>query len=47
MQNDDDYLPTVMTCQNYLKLPNYSDIKILKLKLLFSMDEGANSFHLS
>ena len=24
---DDDYLPSVMTCANYLKLPNYSSEK--------------------
>jgi E3 ubiquitin-protein ligase TRIP12 len=43
----DDYLPTVMTCQNYLKIPSYSNVKVLKQKLYLAMDEGANAFHLS
>ena len=30
LENPDDYLPTVMTCQNYLKIPVYSDIRCLK-----------------
>ncbi|ESO10816.1 hypothetical protein HELRODRAFT_72266 [Helobdella robusta] len=45
--NADDYLPSVMTCANYLKLPNYSSSEILKEKLLFAMNEGKLSFHLS
>lgn len=45
--SDDDYLPSVMTCANYLKLPNYSSQEIMKTKLLQAMDEGAGSFHLS
>ena len=43
----DDYLPTVMTCQNYLKLPEYSNYDILERKLLFAMNEGLNEFNLS
>ena len=43
----DDYLPTVMTCQNYLKLPEYSNYNILKQKILLAMKEGCNEFNLS
>ncbi len=47
LENPDDYLPTVMTCQNYLKIPVYSSINILKEKLYLAMNEGSNAFHLS
>lgn len=43
----DDYLPSVMTCVNYLKLPNYSSKESLKEKLRVAMIEGVGSFHLS
>ena len=43
----DDYLPTVMTCQNYLKLPEYSSYEILENKLLLAMKEGSKEFSLS
>lgn len=43
----DDFLPTVMTCQNYLKLPEYSSYDILKEKITKAMNEGTNEFHLS
>jgi E3 ubiquitin-protein ligase TRIP12 len=46
-ENPDDYLPTVMTCQNFLKIPEYSNIVVLKEKLLLAMNEGGNAFHLS
>jgi len=46
-ENPDDYLPTVMTCQNFLKIPQYSSLNILKEKLLLAMEEGSNAFHLS
>jgi E3 ubiquitin-protein ligase TRIP12 len=45
--NPDDFLPTVMTCQNYLKIPEYSSFEILKDKLNLAMNEGSNEFHLS
>ena len=32
-----------MTCQNYLKIPVYSDIRVLKEKLFFAMYEGGNT----
>ncbi|RWS30969.1 E3 ubiquitin-protein ligase TRIP12-like isoform X1 [Leptotrombidium deliense] len=46
-ENPDDYLPSVMTCVNYLKLPDYSDIKIMREKLRIAANEGQHSFHLS
>ena len=45
--NPDDYLPTVMTCQNYLKIPEYSSYKIFENKMLLAMKEGCNEFNLS
>ncbi|KAI0091468.1 hypothetical protein BDY19DRAFT_983799 [Irpex rosettiformis] len=43
----DDYLPSVMTCVNYLKLPDYSTKAVMKERLLTAMQEGVGSFHLS
>jgi len=43
----DDYLPSVMTCVNYLKLPDYSCKEVMKQKLRVAMLEGTGSFHLS
>jgi E3 ubiquitin-protein ligase TRIP12 len=43
----DDYLPSVMTCVNYLKLPDYSDQEILKERLNVAIREGQGAFHLS
>ncbi|KAI9151949.1 putative ubiquitin fusion degradation protein C12B10.01c [Paramyrothecium foliicola] len=43
----DDYLPSVMTCVNYLKLPDYSTIKIMKKQLFTAVKEGQGAFHLS
>lgn len=40
-------LPTVMTCANYLKLPKYSTMQILKAKLKMAIHEGRGSFLLS
>ena len=45
--NVDDYLPSVMTCVNYLKVPDYSDFKKMKIRFDYAMNEGKNSFHLS
>lgn len=44
---DNDYLPSVMTCANYLKLPNYSSPEIMKQRLLQAANEGAGAFLLS
>lgn len=43
----DDYLPSVMTCVNYLKLPEYSLKEVMREKLRIAMQEGVGSFHLS
>lgn len=43
----DDYLPSVMTCVNYLKLPEYSSKSIMREKLRIAIQEGVGSFHLS
>lgn len=43
----DDYLPSVMTCVNYLKMPDYSSLEMLKEKLHTAIREGQGAFHLS
>lgn len=43
----DDYLPSVMTCANYFKMPAYTTKEIMHTRLLTSMKEGQNSFLLS
>lgn len=43
----DDYLPSVMTCVNYLKMPDYSNMEILREKLRVAIQEGQGAFHLS
>lgn len=43
----DDYLPSVMTCVNYLKLPEYSSKEVMAAKLQTAINEGVGSFHLS
>lgn len=43
----DDYLPSVMTCVNYLKMPLYSSKETMKKRLDIAMREGSTSFHLS
>jgi len=45
--NADDFLPSVMTCVNYLKLPEYSSIDVMRDKLLLAIREGQLAFHLS
>lgn len=46
-ENPDDFLPSVMTCVNYLKLPDYSSIEIMRAKMGIAAREGQHSFHLS
>ena len=46
-ESPDNFLPTVMTCQNYLKIPEYSCFEVLCNKLTYAMNEGNNEFHLS
>ncbi|KAL9588856.1 MAG: hypothetical protein Q9203_002335 [Teloschistes exilis] len=43
----DDFLISVMTCANYVKLPDYSDMNILRGRLLTAIQEGQGAFHLS
>jgi len=43
----DTYLPSVMTCVNYLKLPDYSSIDVLRKQLTTAIREGQGAFHLS
>ncbi|KAL8971147.1 MAG: hypothetical protein Q9183_001191, partial [Haloplaca sp. 2 TL-2023] len=43
----DDFLISVMTCANYVKLPDYSDLEILRARLLTAIQEGQGAFHLS
>lgn len=45
--NPDAYLPSVMTCQNFLKLPHYSSFEVMKMKLQMAVDEGQGEFALS
>jgi len=43
----DDYLPSVMTCVNYLKMPGYSSREKMRHRLETAMSEGSGSFYLS
>ena len=43
----DDFLISVMTCANYVKLPEYSSIDVLRKRLLTAIQEGQGAFHLS
>ncbi|KAK5156828.1 hypothetical protein LTR04_005535, partial [Oleoguttula sp. CCFEE 6159] len=36
----DDYLPSVMTCVNYLKMPDYSSLEVLRKRLHVAINEG-------
>lgn len=46
-ENPDSFLPSVMTCVNYLKLPDYSTVEMMREKLEVAAKEGQLSFHLS
>lgn len=43
----DSSLPSVMTCVNYIKLPDYSSREVLKQRFKTAVQEGAGGFHLS
>lgn len=43
----DQYLPSVMTCANYLKLPKYSTKAVLEQRLMQAIEEGGSAFLLS
>ncbi|CAG9580147.1 conserved hypothetical protein [Leishmania major strain Friedlin] len=44
---EEDMLPSAMTCQNYLKLPQYNTKEEMETKLRFAMTEGSGVFLLS
>lgn len=46
-ENHDIYLPSVMTCANYLKLPRYSSKEVMRERLQYAIKEGCGSFYLS
>jgi len=43
----DSFLPSVMTCANYLKLPEYSSAEHLERQIDTAICEGQSAFHLS
>lgn len=43
----DTYLPSVMTCQNFLKIPDYSSYEIFSFKMNQAIKEGQANFTLS
>lgn len=43
----DDFLPSVMTCVNYLKLPDYTNLEFMRERLDVATQEGQGAFHLS
>ncbi|ORY53559.1 hypothetical protein BCR33DRAFT_710961 [Rhizoclosmatium globosum] len=43
----DSYLPSVMTCVNYLKVPAYTNLQVMTERFEVAMKEGQGSFHLS
>lgn len=45
--NPNIFLPSVMTCQNFLKIPEYSSLEILKERFDMASKEGQESFTLS
>ncbi|EAX96077.1 hypothetical protein TVAG_063800 [Trichomonas vaginalis G3] len=46
-QSPDETLPSVMTCTNYFKLPQYSCIEVMRERILLAINECAVSFELS
>lgn len=46
-RSPDECLPTVMTCTNYFKLPDYSSYDVAKKQIMYAVREGQRSFHLS
>ncbi|SCZ87897.1 BZ3500_MvSof-1268-A1-R1_Chr2-3g05365 [Microbotryum saponariae] len=43
----DPSLPSVMTCVNYFKLPDYTSRQIVKERIMTAIREGGGGFHLS
>eukprot|EP00177_Eucheuma_denticulatum_P000824 GFKZ01001487.1.p1 GENE.GFKZ01001487.1~~GFKZ01001487.1.p1 ORF type:complete len:2018 (-),score=174.68 GFKZ01001487.1:559-6612(-) len=46
-RSPDESLPTVMTCTNYFKLPDYSSMEITRKQVMYAILEGQGAFHLS
>ncbi|KAF4744852.1 Ubiquitin-protein ligase, partial [Perkinsus olseni] len=42
--NPDDFLPSVMTCASFMKLPDYSSKEVLKRQLVKAISEGQKAF---
>ena len=47
LEDADEILPSVMTCQNFVKMPAYSTYEVLKAKFEMAFNEGGNNFTLS
>ena len=45
--NPNQFLPSVMTCQNFLKVPEYSSKEILAERFNIASSEGQENFTLS
>jgi len=46
-EDPDSYLPSVMTCANFIKLPEYSSKAIMRNQLITAISDGQGSFLLS
>ncbi|SBS81285.1 E3 ubiquitin-protein ligase, putative, partial [Plasmodium malariae] len=46
-KEDNNDLPSVMTCTNYLKIPDYKNKEKLRNRLLYAINEGQKNFSLS
>lgn len=46
-RSPNETLPTVMTCTNYFKLPEYSSLETTRKQVMYAVREGQGSFHLS
>ncbi|SBO25281.1 E3 ubiquitin-protein ligase, putative [Plasmodium knowlesi strain H] len=46
-KEDNNDLPSVMTCTNYLKIPDYKNKEKLRNRLLYAINEGQKIFSLS
>jgi len=46
-KNPDSYLPSVSTCRNYFKLPNYSSELIMRERIITAITEGCRCFSFS
>ncbi|WBY56551.1 HECT-type E3 ubiquitin ligase UT [Plasmodium yoelii yoelii] len=46
-KEDNNDLPSVMTCTNYLKIPDYKNKEKLRNRLMYAINEGQKNFSLS